>query len=87
MKTGFLLATVSLIILIMLSGCGPDLNTDFDPPKPDANLTDVFPEEIGGMKGVGLSDVDLLILDPRHRIFDPGASVVGPVASIIVTRY
>ena len=52
MRAGFLLATVGLIILIILSGCNADFNTDFDPPKPDANLTYVFPEEIGGMKGV-----------------------------------
>ena len=48
----FLLTTVSLIILITLSGCSPDFNTDFDPPKPEAKITDVFPDEIGGMKGV-----------------------------------
>jgi len=52
MRAGFLLATVSLIILIIFSGCGADFNTDFDPPKPDAKLTYVFPNEIGGMKGV-----------------------------------
>ena len=52
MRAGFLLASVSLIILIIFSGCGADFNTDFDPPKPDAKLTDVFPNEIGGMKGV-----------------------------------
>jgi len=51
MRRKFLLAGVSLIILLILSGCGPDFNTDFDPPKPDAKLTDVFPDEIGGMKG------------------------------------
>ncbi len=48
----FLLALPSLIILLILSGCGPDFNTDFDPPTPDAEITDVFPDEIGGMKGV-----------------------------------
>ena len=52
MRIKFLLATVSFIILIIISGCSPDFNTDFDPPKPDASLTDVFPDEIGGMKGV-----------------------------------
>jgi hypothetical protein len=51
MKRRFVLASISLIALIILWGCGPDFNTDFDPPKPDAKLTDVFPEEIGGMKG------------------------------------
>jgi hypothetical protein len=52
MRIRFILVKVSLIILIILSGCSPDFNTDFDPPKPDASLTDVFPDEIGGMKGV-----------------------------------
>jgi hypothetical protein len=50
MKRGFLLILISLIAFIVLSGCGPDFNTNFEPPKPDAKLTDVFPEEIGGMK-------------------------------------
>ena len=48
----FSFAIVSLMMLIVLSSCGPDYNTDFDPPPPDAKLTDVFPEEIGGMKGI-----------------------------------
>ena len=52
MRIRFMLVKVSLIILIIFSGCGPDFNTDFEPPKPDASLTDVFPDEIGGMKGV-----------------------------------
>jgi len=52
MRIRFLLATVSYIILIILSGCGADFNTDFDPPPPDAKLTDIFPYEINGMKGV-----------------------------------
>ncbi len=52
MRIRFMLVKVSLIILIIFSGCGLDFNTDFEPPKPDASLTDVFPDEIGGMKGV-----------------------------------
>jgi len=51
MRRKFLLVGVSLIMLLILSGCGTDFNTDFDPPKPDAKLTDVFPEEIGEMEG------------------------------------
>jgi hypothetical protein len=43
---------VSLITLIIVSSCSPDFNTDFEPPKSDADITDVFPDEIGGMKGV-----------------------------------
>jgi|GEM_PF-1864472 len=52
MRIRFLLAMVSFIILIIFPGCGPDFNTDFEPPKPDSELTDIFPDEIGGMKGV-----------------------------------
>ncbi|RKY93742.1 MAG: hypothetical protein DRQ13_09090 [Ignavibacteriae bacterium] len=52
MRTRFMLVTFSLIILIIFSGCSPDFNTDFDPPKPDASLTNIFPDEIAGMKGV-----------------------------------
>jgi len=48
----FMLVKASLIILIILSGCSPDFNTDFDPPKPEAKFTDIFPDEIGGMEGV-----------------------------------
>jgi len=48
----FLLAAVSLIILVILSGCSPDFNTDFDPPRPEAKITDVFPNKIGEMQGV-----------------------------------
>jgi len=49
MRIRFLLTTVGFIILIILSGCSPDFNTDFDPPKPEAKLTDIFPDEIDGM--------------------------------------
>ncbi|MFC2119952.1 hypothetical protein ACFLQ4_02660 [Bacteroidota bacterium] len=48
----FTFAIITLMVLIALSGCGPDFNTDFDPPPTDAKLTDVFPDEIGGMKGI-----------------------------------
>ena len=52
MRLRFLLVTVSLIILVALNCCSPDFNTDFDPPLPNADITDVFPDEIGGMKGI-----------------------------------
>jgi len=52
MRMKFLFATVNLITLIIVSGCSPDFNTDFDPPKPEAKITDIFPDEIGEMKGV-----------------------------------
>jgi hypothetical protein len=48
----FSLEILSIMILIAFYGCSPDFNTDFDPPSPDAKLTDVFPDEIGGMKGI-----------------------------------
>ena len=38
------------ILLLILSACGPDYNTDFEPPPPNAKLDDVFPAEIFGMK-------------------------------------
>jgi len=52
MRIRFMLVKVCLITLIILSGCSPDFNTDFDPPKPEAKFTDIFPDEIGGMEGV-----------------------------------
>lgn len=38
------------ILLLFLSGCGPNYNTDFEPPPPNAKLDDVFPLNIDGMK-------------------------------------
>jgi len=38
------------IVFLFLSGCGPDYNTDFEPPPPNAKLDDVFPNEIAGLK-------------------------------------
>jgi hypothetical protein len=52
MNIRLLLASIISIILIMLSGCSPDFNTDFDPPRPEAKITDVFPSKIGEMQGV-----------------------------------
>lgn len=40
------------ILLLILSACGPNYNTDFDPPPPNAKLDDVFPSEIAGMKRI-----------------------------------
>jgi len=39
-----------LIIILIITACGPDYNTDFDPPPQNARLDDVFPAEIDGMK-------------------------------------
>ena len=39
-----------LFVLLLITACGPDYNTDFDPPPPKARLDDVFPSEIDGMK-------------------------------------
>jgi hypothetical protein len=50
---------LALIVLLFSAGCGPDYNTDFDPPPPDAKLNDVFPLEIDGMK----SKIDRLNLN------------------------
>ena len=38
------------ILLLVLYGCGPNYNTDFEPPPPNAKLDDVFPSDIAGMK-------------------------------------
>ena len=43
-------ALALLSLLILVTACGPDYNTDFDPPPPNAKLDDVFPNEINGMK-------------------------------------
>ena len=37
-------------LFLLLSACGPNYNTDFDPPPPNAKLDDVFPSDIAGMK-------------------------------------
>ncbi len=38
-----------LLAVVFITACGPDYNTDFEPPPPDARVNDVFPEEIDGM--------------------------------------
>lgn len=50
---------LALFVLLFITGCGPDYNTDFDPPPSDAKLNDVFPSEIDGMK----SKIDRLNLN------------------------
>jgi hypothetical protein len=40
----------ALFTLLLITACGPDYNTDFEPPPPNARLDDVFPPEIDGMK-------------------------------------
>ena len=37
-------------LLLISYGCGPDYNTDFEPPPPNARVEEVFPGEIDGMK-------------------------------------
>ena len=44
-----LILLLSIIFLLILQSCGPDYNTDFEPPPPNAKLDDVFPSEISGM--------------------------------------
>jgi len=41
------LTLISLFVIV--TACGPDYNTDFDPPPPNASVKEVFPEEIDGM--------------------------------------
>lgn len=38
-----------LFLFLLITACGPDYNTDFDPPPPNARLDDVFPNEIDGL--------------------------------------
>lgn len=40
----------STVIMIFTVSCGPDYNTDFEPPPPNAQLDEVFPGEINGMR-------------------------------------
>ena len=44
---------ISLVILfpLIMSGCGSDFNTEFDPPSPGTKMTDILPKEINGMQG------------------------------------
>jgi len=44
----FIAFTLSLFVFI--AACGPDYNTDFEPPPPNAGLDEVFPAQIDGMK-------------------------------------
>jgi len=37
-------------LVLIVTACGPDYNTNFDPPPPNANVGDVFPDNIDGMK-------------------------------------
>jgi hypothetical protein len=41
---------IILFVLLLITACGPDYNTDFEPPPPNASLDEVFPAEIVGMK-------------------------------------
>ncbi len=45
-KAKLLLLSIGLLLLTGLSACGPNFNTDFEPPPPDAKLDDVFPAKI-----------------------------------------
>jgi hypothetical protein len=44
----FIAFTLSLFVFI--AACGPDYNTDFEPPPPNAKLEEVFPADIEGMR-------------------------------------
>lgn len=44
----YAIALISLIFIV--TTCGPDYNTNFEPPPPNANVNEVFPGEIDGMK-------------------------------------
>jgi len=44
MKVNFSLLAV--LLSLFLSGCGPNFNTDFEPPPPDATIDNIFPKTI-----------------------------------------
>ncbi|MFC2103597.1 hypothetical protein ACFLSS_04125 [Bacteroidota bacterium] len=49
MKRRHFSAMIGIVIMLSLTGCGPDFNTDFDPPPPEGKLEDIFPANIGTM--------------------------------------
>ena len=51
MRTKLFSMSLVILLLIIMSGCGSDFNTDFDPPPPDTKIKDILPSEINGMKG------------------------------------
>jgi len=58
MKKSLVTFLLNISVLLLLFGCGPDFNTDFDPPPAEGKLEDIFPAEIGNMT-VKLSRVNL----------------------------
>lgn len=52
MRKKQILIAIGIFAILYLSGCGPDFNTDFDPPPVDGTLEDIFPAEIGEMEVV-----------------------------------
>ena len=51
MRTKLFSISLVILFLLLMSGCGSDFNTDFDPPPQDTKITDILPNEINGMKG------------------------------------
>ncbi len=45
-KAKIFFSSIALFLLFVLQACGPDFNTDFDPPPPDAIIEDIFPQII-----------------------------------------
>ncbi|MHA1988986.1 MAG: hypothetical protein ACW98D_20390 [Promethearchaeota archaeon] len=51
MKSEFFYKVVTILFIAFFStSCGPDFNTDYEPPPPNAQLDEVFPNDIDGMK-------------------------------------
>ena len=48
-KSRILTIAISTLMLILVS-CGSSYNTEFAPPSQNAQLTEVFPQDIGGTK-------------------------------------
>ncbi|MBT8382950.1 MAG: hypothetical protein KJO59_11375 [Ignavibacteria bacterium] len=51
-------AILLISLFFIVTACGPDYNTNFEPPPPNASVKEVFPEEIDGMK-VDVKRMDL----------------------------
>ena len=46
MKLKIVFSSVGLFLLLIVSGCGPNFKTDFEPPPPEATIDDIFPQNI-----------------------------------------
>ena len=69
-------ALTMISLLIIATACGPDYNTNFEPPPPNAGVNEVFPEEIDGM------NVDIKRMTLTHPLEGFSAMYGGDKISI-----